>query len=211
MLSVRHKRLIEEKSNKFRTVPGDMANFVFQNLSKGFFKDMFTQFDEEQTSKTKVSLYDVMSLYIQLYQNIEVRINDMLSQPGVLDAKDCLDVLVSYSIAEEGTNTVYLRLVENMLQRKEEYTIVEVEMVLNYFPHNIWRNENGLARLSIGFYHPMIQIVKDNISKVDKRTFLSLFQGLTLAGDKVFKPEILNIVLNSYVQRLKPTLQPDKD
>ena len=211
MLSVRHKRLIEEKSNKFRTVPGDMANFVFQNLSKGFFKDMFTQFDEEQTSKTKVSLYDVMSLYIQLYQNIEVRINDMLSQPGVLDAKDCLDVLVSYSIAEEGTNTLYLRLVENMLQRKEEYTIVEVEMVLNYFPHNIWRNENGLARLSIGFYHPMIQIVKDNISKVDTRTFLSLFQGLTPAGDKVFKPEILNIVLNSYVQRLKPTLQPDKD
>ena len=42
ILSVRHKRLIEEKSNKFRTVPGDMANFVFQNLSKGFFKDMFT-------------------------------------------------------------------------------------------------------------------------------------------------------------------------
>ena len=67
ILSVRHKRLIEEKSNKFRTVPGDMANFVFQNLSKGFFKDMFTQFDDEQSSKTKVSLYDVLSLYIQLY------------------------------------------------------------------------------------------------------------------------------------------------
>ena len=134
----------------------------------------------------------------------------MLSQPGVLDAKDSLDVLVSYSIAEEGTNTLYLRLVESMLQRKEEYSIVEIEMILNYFPHNIWRNENGLTRLSLGFYHPMIQMVKDNISKVDKRAFLSLFQGLTLAGDKVFKPEILNIVLNSYVQRLKPVLQPDQ-
>ncbi len=133
----------------------------------------------------------------------------MLSQPGVLDAKDSLDVLVSYSIAEEGTNTLYLRLVESMLRRKEEYSMVEVEMILNYFPHNIWRNESGLARLSIGFYHPMVQMVKDNISKVDKRAFLSLFQGLTLAGDKVFKPEILNIVLNSYVQRLKPVLQPD--
>jgi hypothetical protein len=42
LLSVRHKRLIEEKSNRFRTVPGDMANFIFQNLSKGLFKDMFT-------------------------------------------------------------------------------------------------------------------------------------------------------------------------
>ena len=64
---MRHKKLIEEKSNKFRTVPGDMANFVFQNLSKGFFRDMFTQLDEEQSSKTKISLFDVMSLYIQLY------------------------------------------------------------------------------------------------------------------------------------------------
>ena len=117
---------------------------------------------------------------------------------------------MSYSIAEEGTNTLYLRLVESMLRRKEDYSMVEVEMILNYFPHNIWRNENGLTRLSIGFYHPMIQMVKDNISKVDKRAFLSLFQGLILAGDKVFKPEILNIVLNSYVQRLKPVLQPDK-
>lgn len=80
----------------------------------------------------------------------------MLSQPGVLDAKDSLDVLVSYSIAEEGTNTLYLRLVESMLRRKEDYSMVEVEMILNYFPHNIWRNENGLARLSLGFYHPMI-------------------------------------------------------
>ena len=29
LLSVRHKKIIEEKSNKFRTVPGDMASFVF--------------------------------------------------------------------------------------------------------------------------------------------------------------------------------------
>ena len=123
-----------------------------------------------------------------------------------MDARDSLDVLVSFSIAEEGTNTLYLRLVESMLQRKEDYNIVEVEMVLNYFPHNIWRNENGLIRLKEGFYHPMIQIIKENISKVDKRTFLSLFQGLTLVGDAVFKPEIVNIVLNSYVQRLKPIL-----
>jgi hypothetical protein len=99
----------------------------------------------------------------------------MLSQPGILDARDSLDVLVSFSIAEEGTNTLYLRLVESMLQRKENYNIVEVEMVLNYFPHNIWRNENGLIRLKEGFYHPMIQIIKENISKVDKRSFLSLF------------------------------------
>lgn len=47
IISVRHKELISQKSDKFRTVPGDMANFVFQNLSKGFFKNLFTQFDDE--------------------------------------------------------------------------------------------------------------------------------------------------------------------
>jgi len=80
----------------------------------------------------------------------------MLSQTDVISARDSLDVLVSYAIAEEGTNTLYIRLVESMLKRREDYSLVEVEMVLNYFPHNIWRNESDLKRLSEGFYHPLI-------------------------------------------------------
>jgi len=42
VISVRHKEIISEKGDKFRTVPGDMAKFVYQNLSKGLFKDFFT-------------------------------------------------------------------------------------------------------------------------------------------------------------------------
>ena len=64
---MRHKELIGQKRDKFRTVPGDMANFVFQNLSKGFFRNLFTQFDDEQESKTQLSLYDVLAAYIELY------------------------------------------------------------------------------------------------------------------------------------------------
>ena len=44
-------------------------------------------------------------------------------------------MLVSYSIAEEGSNTLYIRLIEMLLVRKEEYNMVEIEMLLNYFPH----------------------------------------------------------------------------
>jgi hypothetical protein len=80
----------------------------------------------------------------------------MLNQTDVINAKESLDVLVSYAIAEEGTNTLYIRLVESMLRRREDYSLVEVEMVLNYFPHNIWRNESDLKRLSEGFYHPLV-------------------------------------------------------
>jgi hypothetical protein len=42
IISVRHKEIISEKADTFRTVPGDMANFVYKNLSKGLFKDFFT-------------------------------------------------------------------------------------------------------------------------------------------------------------------------
>lgn len=34
---------------------------------------------------------------------------------GVFNSKECLDILVSYAIAEEGTNTIYLRLIEIMV------------------------------------------------------------------------------------------------
>ena len=85
----------------------------------------------------------MLALYIQLYQNIEIRVNDMANM-GRLDAKEALDALVSYGIAEEGTNTLYIKLVETMLKREEPYNIVEIEMILNYFPHSFWRDEPSL-------------------------------------------------------------------
>jgi hypothetical protein len=42
---------------------------------------------------------------------------------------------------------------------------------------------------------------------------LSVFQGLTLAGDGVFRADLLNLMLNQYVQRIKATEgegQPEK-
>lgn len=83
----------------------------------------------------------------------------MLSK-GLVDSAEALDIMVSYSIAEEGTNTLYLRLVDTLISRREDYTMVEVEMLLNYFPHSIWKHESSLAKLREGFYYPLIQLVK---------------------------------------------------
>lgn len=58
-----------------------------------------------------------------------------MSNSGLIDSKDALDILVSYSIAEEGTNMLYIRMIEALLKRREEYNLVEIEMLLNYFPH----------------------------------------------------------------------------
>jgi len=89
-----------------------------------------------------------------------------------------------------------------MLQRREDYNLVECEMILNYFPHSIWRDESELGRLREGFYHPMLTIIKENIGKVDKRQFLSIFQGLAMSGENIFRSDLLNMILNSYVHRL---------
>jgi hypothetical protein len=102
-----------------------------------------------------------------------VRVNDWLSRPPseeqALTPRDALDCLVSFAIAEEGTNTLYIRLVEAMLRREEDYTLVEVELVLNYFPHAIWREDPALTRLRESFYHPLLVLFKDNVGQVSRR------------------------------------------
>ena len=70
MLSVRHKQLIQKNSQKFQTVPGHVFGFLYEHVNKGLLKDLFTQYDDDQESKLGKSLYDVMGLYIQVYENL---------------------------------------------------------------------------------------------------------------------------------------------
>lgn len=63
-MSVRHRELIQEKKDKFVTVPVHMAKFVYSNLTKGIMKDMFTDHDANQDSKLKTGLYEVLQCYI---------------------------------------------------------------------------------------------------------------------------------------------------
>lgn len=60
------------------TMPGHIFGFLHENISKGLLKDMFTQYDEEQESKLDKSLFDVMNIYITLYNNMQIRVVDML-------------------------------------------------------------------------------------------------------------------------------------
>ena len=123
-------------------------------------------------------------------------------EKGIISPKEALNVLVSYSVAQEGTNTLYIKLVSIMLQRTEPYTMTEIEMVLNYFPHIIWKSDTDLSALSDRFYLPMTAQVKNQADSVDTRQFLGLFQGLTLSGEQVFRLDLLNVFLNSYIKRL---------
>lgn len=110
LLSVRHKQLIKKNSEKYQTLPGHVFSFLYENINKGMFKDLFTQYDEEQQSKLGKSIFEVMSMYIQVYNNLEIRVIDMLQQK-LFSPTEALDIMVSYSISQEGSNNMYIKLI----------------------------------------------------------------------------------------------------
>lgn len=116
----------------------------------------------------------------------------------LIDAKEALDIMVSYSIAEEGSNNLYIKLIQAMLSKRDiaGYDMVEIEMILNYFPHSVWSTEDDLKHLRDKFYQPIMTGINDKISIIDNRQLISTFQGLTLCGPKIFSEEYLNMYLN---------------
>ena len=62
-----------------------------------------------------------------------------------------------------------------MLTKREEYNMVEIEMILNYFPHSVWATEDDLKPLRDKFYHPILEMINNHLPKIDNRQFVSIF------------------------------------
>jgi len=65
-------------------------------------------------------------------------------------------------------------------------------MILNYFPHTVWATEDDMVHLKDRFYMPLLMKLTTNLTTMDNRQFLSTFQGLALAGPKIFSKNLLN-------------------
>ena len=85
-----------------------------------------------------------------MYNNLEIRVVDMLQQK-VFTPTEALDIMVSYSISQEGSNNMYIKLIQLMLTR-HDYNIVEIEQILNYFTHQVWSTEEDMRPLRDSFY-----------------------------------------------------------
>ena len=127
-----------------------------------------------------------------MYQNLEVRVNDLINGKQ-LNPKQALDALCSYAVAEEGTNTLYLGLIENLSLRDAytvPYTVAEIEMILNYFPHGIWNeadstatfgmqsaeaNIAGTNSLRSRFYTPLLDQLESQMDILTNEQLISIF------------------------------------
>lgn len=76
-------------------------------------------------------------------------------------------------------------------------------MILNYFPHSVWATEDDLKHLRDKFYQPILEMINLHMAKVDNRQFVSVFQGMSLCGAKIFSEKYLNMFLNAYVKRIQ--------
>jgi len=55
------------------------------------------------------------------------------------------------------------------------YNLVEVEMILNYFPHMVWSTEEDMKPLREKFYAPLIDTILSNLKTMQGRQFISIF------------------------------------
>ena len=91
-----------------------------------------------------------------------------------------------------------------MLAKRDaaSYNMVEIEMILSYCPHIVWNSEDQMTHLRDQFYYPILYNVQSNISTLDNRAFVAMFQGMTLTGPKIFDIELMNQFLNEFIVRL---------
>jgi len=83
---------------------------------------------------------------------------------------------------------MFIKLIQVMLAKRthEGYNMVEVEMILNYFPHQVWRTEDDMKHLRDKFYAPVMQQLTQNLDLMPNRQFISVFQGLSICGQQIF-------------------------
>jgi len=80
-------------------------------------------------------------------------------------------MLVSYSIAEEGSNNLYISLIQVILTKMDpsEFDLVEIEMIFNYFPHNVFNSEEDMRPLRDAFYEPLLMTLQIKMSQMENR------------------------------------------
>lgn len=76
---MRHQELIQNANDKYISVPHHVGRFVFQNITRLYMKGVVQDKDDDQNDKFKENMYEVTAMYIQVYQNLEIRVLDMLN------------------------------------------------------------------------------------------------------------------------------------
>lgn len=159
------------------------------------------------TDKFAGNIEDCKENHRVLFRNIENKVvNDIRTGRVSYDGRDCLRILKSFSLAQVGTNMFYELLMRKIT--KENLTLNESLVLLNYLPHALYDNEvtrteefveNGRTEEVDNLYKIIENQLKENHMKFDDKVFLESFQGLM----KIKKPnyELVAAYLDEFEKR----------
>ena len=98
----------------------------------------------DNENKLETQINDVIVTYSRLYHNIELILHDEFKWKSI-DEWECVDIIISYSIAVEGSNILWDKILEKVIPGIEEmkFTIHDLELIAYYFPIGVWTHPDN--------------------------------------------------------------------
>lgn len=198
-------------------------------------KDLFTQFALHIKKHLKASIIvpllketvkyqnvedvdedldDLIGLYEITFKNLELKvIDDIRNGRAEYSHQDCVDLIKSFSRAQEGTNMLYEVLMRKIAKHAHELSINEIEIIMNYLPHDLYNNEEskdientenvvekGKTFEISEFYKIALDTIGKNIHSADDVLFISLWQGVLKM--KFVELDLINTFLTNFDNRI---------
>lgn len=151
-------------------------------------------YSESMDQTMSKSIYDIIERYRILFLNLDLFVHEHLNRKN-FDHREAIDILVSFSIAGEGSNLLYQRIAELIepALNESKYTLHDIELIINYIPLELWEQTK---------IHEVVP--KMMMSEVDKLTIkeqLSFFQAFS-AAPKIPK-EFFNKLMNKMINEIE--------
>ena len=133
LLSKKHE---EEyfKARKPRDILVGFTLFLKQNLKANVIRNLIEEtvkFRNQDGLNTDIE--DIINSYNILFDNIELKvIDDIRNGRADYTVPDCINLVQSFSRAEEGTNMLYEILMRKVAHHTKDLTLSQIEILMNY-------------------------------------------------------------------------------
>jgi hypothetical protein len=206
----------EEEYLRIRAPKDTMVKFALflkKSFGSNLHKYLNTSPDKgEYRENINEDLNDLIGVYDIVFTNIEKKIIDDISNGRVqYSHNDCVELIKSFSRNTHGTNMFFEVLMRKIAKHASELTLPEIEILLNYLPHDLFNNEESEAKdrevIEKGrtfditqFYKIVFGNVLRDLDKIDSKIFLGLWQGILRI--KFIDIDVVNAFLTSFEKRI---------
>jgi len=221
----------EEEYLRLRT-PGDFFTqftlFLKKHLKTQVIKHVLDEAVKMPNAKEATENWDdLLGVYDILFENFEKKvIDDIKNGRADYTHSDCIKLIQCFSRAETGTNLLYEVLMRKVAKFTDQLTIEEIEILLNYLPHDLYNEdgftvnesfedkvgdkyvENGKTFEIDVFYKQIFAILSYEIVNANDDLFINLWQGILKI--KFVNISVINLFLKNFEARIKKAEKEQK-